>query len=111
MVTKEQLLASLSQLKDPEYGISLADLNFVRDVMIKGNHVSATVLLSNESDENKQRLQQEITAAFKKSVRSRCTSVFVRFPISNAAKRHAKFSRRALRLGRKRPLPVLPRLA
>lgn len=66
MVTKEQLLASLSQLKDPEYGISLADLNFVRDVMIKGNHVSATVLLSNESDENKQRLQQEITAAFKK---------------------------------------------
>lgn len=67
MVTKEQLLASVSQLKDPEYGISLAALNFIRDMMIKENHVSATVLLSTESDEYKERLAQDIAAAFKKA--------------------------------------------
>lgn len=66
MVTKEQLLASVSQLKDPEYGLSLAALNFIRDFMIKENNLSATVLLSNESNEYKEQLQQEITAAFKK---------------------------------------------
>nr|WP_280874980.1 MULTISPECIES: P-loop NTPase [unclassified Paenibacillus] len=61
------MLASVSQLRDPEYGISLAELNFVRDVMIKEAHVSATVLLSKESEEYKERVQQEIMEAFKKA--------------------------------------------
>lgn len=67
MLTKEQLLASVSQLKDPEFGISLAELNFIRDVMIKETHVSATVLLSNETDEYKERVQQEVAEGFKKA--------------------------------------------
>ncbi|AFC33619.1 ATP-binding Mrp protein [Paenibacillus mucilaginosus 3016] len=66
MATKEELLASISQLKDPEFGLSLADLQFVRDMMIKDNNrVAATVLLSKEDESYKAGLQHAIVESFK----------------------------------------------
>ncbi|MEC0212730.1 Mrp/NBP35 family ATP-binding protein [Paenibacillus ehimensis] len=67
MITKEQLLASVSPLKDLEFGLSLADLNFIRDIMIKEQHVSATVLLSSASESYKQQLQDQVIEAFKQA--------------------------------------------
>ncbi|WP_088834982.1 Mrp/NBP35 family ATP-binding protein [Paenibacillus tyrfis] len=67
MLTKEQLLASISPLKDLEFGLSLADLNFIRDIMIKEQHVSATVLLSNDNESYKQQLQDQVAEAFKQA--------------------------------------------
>ncbi|MGF9915703.1 Mrp/NBP35 family ATP-binding protein [Paenibacillus ehimensis] len=67
MITKEQLLASVSPLKDLEFGLSLADLNFIRDIMIKEQHVSATVLLSSDSASYKQQLQDQVIEAFKQA--------------------------------------------
>lgn len=67
MLTREQLLASASELKDPVFGLGLVELNFIRDMMVKENQVSATVLLSVEDDAYKNRLQEQITQAFKGS--------------------------------------------
>lgn len=76
MLTKEQLLASVSPLKDLEFGLSLADLNFIRDIMIKEQHVSATVLLSSDNESYKQQLQAQIVEAFKQAG---ATDVHLRF--------------------------------
>ncbi|MCM3273179.1 Mrp/NBP35 family ATP-binding protein [Paenibacillus elgii] len=76
MLTKEQLLASVSPLKDLEFGLSLADLNFIRDIMIKEQHVSATVLLSSDNESYKQQLQAQIAEAFKQAG---ATDVHLRF--------------------------------
>ncbi|WP_426449924.1 P-loop NTPase [Paenibacillus sp. S-38] len=65
MATKEELLASISQLNDPEFGLSLTDLQFVRDMMIKENRVAATVLLSREDEMYKSELQRAIIESFK----------------------------------------------
>ncbi|WP_141336122.1 P-loop NTPase [Paenibacillus sp. tmac-D7] len=67
MLTREQLLASASELRDPVFGLGLVELNFIRDMMVKENQVSATVLLSVEDDAYKNRLQEQITQAFKGS--------------------------------------------
>ncbi|TVY06648.1 Mrp/NBP35 family ATP-binding protein [Paenibacillus cremeus] len=65
MLNKEQLLAAISHIQDPEYRLSLPELNFVRDVMIKENNVAATVLVSREDETYKGQVQQEIVTAFK----------------------------------------------
>ncbi|MCZ8523736.1 MULTISPECIES: Mrp/NBP35 family ATP-binding protein [Paenibacillus] len=67
MATKEELLASISQLKDPEFGLSLVELQFVRDMVIRENGVAATVLLSQEDESYRSNLQHAITDAFQKA--------------------------------------------
>lgn len=67
MLTKEQLLASVSLLKDLEFGLGLTELNFIRDIMIKEQHVSATVLLSSDNESYKQQLQNQVAEAFKQA--------------------------------------------
>ncbi|MFB6366582.1 Mrp/NBP35 family ATP-binding protein [Paenibacillus elgii] len=85
MITKEQLLDSVSPLKDLEFGLSLADLNFIRDIMIKEQHVSATVLLSSDNESYKQQLQNQIAESFKQAG---ATDVHLRFRLLSEFERN-----------------------
>ncbi|WP_309247960.1 Mrp/NBP35 family ATP-binding protein [Paenibacillus tyrfis] len=85
MITKEQLLAFVSPLKDLEFGLSLAGLNFIRDIMIKEQHVSATVLLSSDNESYKQQLQDQIAEAFKQAG---ATDVHLRFRLLSEFERN-----------------------
>lgn len=76
MITREQLLSSVSHLIDPVFGLSLAELRFIRDIMIKEGQVSATVLLSAEDEGFKEELQHHITDAF---TQAGADSVHLRF--------------------------------
>ncbi|PZE19105.1 Mrp/NBP35 family ATP-binding protein [Paenibacillus xerothermodurans] len=67
MVTKEQLLHAVRHLQDPEFHLDLAELHFVRDIMIKEDHVSATVLLSVEDEQYKRSLESQIVKAFQQA--------------------------------------------
>ncbi|MBE1447488.1 Mrp/NBP35 family ATP-binding protein [Paenibacillus sp. OAS669] len=67
MLTKEQLVEAVRHLKDPEFQLSLAELQLIRDFLIKEDRVSATVLLSNEDEAYRTNIQEQITAAFQKA--------------------------------------------
>ncbi|MFD0681827.1 MULTISPECIES: Mrp/NBP35 family ATP-binding protein [unclassified Paenibacillus] len=67
MLTKEDLLNAIRHLRDPEFQLDLAELQFVRDIMIKEEHVSATVLLSMDNEAHRNLLQEQITSAFQKA--------------------------------------------
>ncbi|SFM34569.1 ATP-binding protein involved in chromosome partitioning [Paenibacillus sp. 1_12] len=66
MVTKEQLLDAVRSIHDQEYLLDLVELHFIRDMVIKEERVSATVLLSNENEDYRINLENQITAAFQK---------------------------------------------
>ncbi|WP_339372736.1 Mrp/NBP35 family ATP-binding protein [Paenibacillus elgii] len=85
MLTKEQLLTSVSMLKDLEFSLSLTDLNFIRDIMIKEQHVSATVLLSSDNESYKQQLQNQVAEAFKQAG---ATDVHLRFRLLSEFERN-----------------------
>ncbi|NOU92915.1 P-loop NTPase [Paenibacillus sp. LMG 31456] len=67
MLTKEELLNAIRHLRDPEFQLDLAELQFVRDIMIKEERVSATVLLSLDDETHRNILQEQITNAFQKA--------------------------------------------
>lgn len=66
MVTKEQLLDAVRSIHDQEFLLDLGELHFIRDMVIKEGRVAATVLLSNESEDYRTTLENQITAAFQK---------------------------------------------
>ncbi|MCP1312323.1 Mrp/NBP35 family ATP-binding protein [Paenibacillus tyrfis] len=78
-------MAFVSPLKDLEFGLSLAGLNFIRDIMIKEQHVSATVLLSSDNESYKQQLQDQIAEAFKQAG---ATDVHLRFRLLSEFERN-----------------------
>lgn len=45
-MTQEQVLQALSQVQEPDLGKDLVTLNMVKDIVIDGNHVSFTVVLT-----------------------------------------------------------------
>ncbi|WP_028552482.1 Mrp/NBP35 family ATP-binding protein [Paenibacillus sp. UNC451MF] len=67
MLTKEQLLDTVRHLNDPEFQLRLADLQLIRDILIKEDRVSATVLLSNEDETYRAYIQEQITSAFQQA--------------------------------------------
>ncbi|TDF91486.1 Mrp/NBP35 family ATP-binding protein [Paenibacillus piri] len=95
MITKEQLLNAIRHLHDPEFQLDLAELQFVRDMMIKEDNVSATVLLSSEDESYKQNLERQITAAFQQAgakdvhLRFRALSEFDRNEAARKLQAHA----------------------
>lgn len=76
VLTKDQLLDTIHHLHDPEFQLGLTELQFIRDMVIKEGHVSATVLLSSEDETYREQLQELITAAFRKAG---ATEVHLRF--------------------------------
>lgn len=67
MITKEKLLEAAGHIRDAEYNASLAELQFIRDIMIKEDRVSATVILSKEDESYKASLEKAVTEAFAKA--------------------------------------------
>ena len=67
MLTKEQLLETVRHLQDPEFQLGLAELQFIRDILIKEDRVSATVLLSNNDESYRTNIQEQITSAFQQA--------------------------------------------
>ncbi|NHN35175.1 Mrp/NBP35 family ATP-binding protein [Paenibacillus agricola] len=66
MLTKEQLLDAVRSIQDQEFHMDLAELHFVRDIMVKEGRVSATVLLSKDDNHYRDTLNTQVTAAFQK---------------------------------------------
>ena len=46
MMTKEKVLEALSNVQEPDLGKDLVTLNMVKDIVINGNDVSFTVVLT-----------------------------------------------------------------
>ncbi|OXM83093.1 Mrp/NBP35 family ATP-binding protein [Paenibacillus rigui] len=67
MLTKEKLLDAVHHLQDPEFQLTLTELQLIRDIVIKEGLVSATVLLSNEDEGYRSDLQDQITNAFREA--------------------------------------------
>lgn len=65
MITKEQILQSLELITDPEYGQSVCKLNFIRDVMIKGDSVSLTYITTVDDSSFKENVREQITSILK----------------------------------------------
>lgn len=76
VLTKEQLLDAVHHIYDPEFQLSLTELQCIRDIVIKEGLVSATVLLSNEEENYRSALQQQITESFQ---RAGATEVHLRY--------------------------------
>lgn len=59
-VSREQLLAAISPLIDIHYRKSLVELNMVRDVIVKPDYISITLLLSTEDEAWREKLRQQV---------------------------------------------------
>ena len=62
-VTKEQVLAALSKVQDPELHRDLVSLNMIQDVSVTGDQVAFTVMLTTPACPLKNRIEQDARAA------------------------------------------------
>ncbi|MBP1996392.1 Mrp/NBP35 family ATP-binding protein [Paenibacillus eucommiae] len=60
MITKEQILTFVQQLKDPHFKQSVTKLNLIRDIMIKEDSVSLTFVTTEEGDSYKEEMRQAV---------------------------------------------------
>ena len=67
MIDKNSVINSLRGVLDPEIGISIVDLNMVRDVSIEGGHVNVTIALTVAHCPLAKTLQADVEKALKKS--------------------------------------------
>ncbi|GGA51849.1 Mrp/NBP35 family ATP-binding protein [Paenibacillus physcomitrellae] len=62
MITKEWILAALRPVADPRFEQSLVEMQWIRDIMVKENRISLTVVTADLSEDMKDRLDNEIKA-------------------------------------------------
>ncbi len=62
-ITKEMVLAALSKVQEPELHKDLVTLNMIQDVVIDGDQVSFTIMLTTPACPLKNRIQQEAKQA------------------------------------------------
>jgi Mrp family chromosome partitioning ATPase len=67
LIDKDFIVNSLRGVLDPEIGISIVDLNMVRDVSIDGSHVKVTIALTVAHCPLAKTLQTDVEKALKKS--------------------------------------------
>ncbi len=67
MIDKDSVVNSLRGVLDPEIGISIVDLNMVRDISIEGSHVKVTIALTVAHCPLAKTLQTDVEKALKKS--------------------------------------------
>ena len=67
MLDRTSIVNSLREVLDPEIGISIVDLNMVRDVSIDGSHVKVTIALTVAHCPLAKTLQADVEKALKKS--------------------------------------------
>lgn len=65
MLTKENVLAALRDVKDPEINRSLVELNMIRDIEIEGTTVSLTVVLTISGCPLKAKIEDDVIAALR----------------------------------------------
>lgn len=65
MITKEAVIAALSQVEEPDLGKDLVTLNMVRDVEIDGKKVSFTVVLTTPACPLKEMIERACVTAIK----------------------------------------------
>jgi ATP-binding protein involved in chromosome partitioning len=65
MLTKEQVLEALRDVKDPEINRSLVELNMIRDIRIDGDQVSLTVVLTISGCPLKAKIEDDVVSALK----------------------------------------------
>jgi ATP-binding protein involved in chromosome partitioning len=65
MVTKDQVIEALNQLRDPQLDQGLVEHNQIRDILVKDNKVNLTILLSGLSDEVQATLKNQVVDALK----------------------------------------------
>jgi ATP-binding protein involved in chromosome partitioning len=67
MLTREQVLEALQGVRDPGLGRSLAEIGWIRDIMIRSNGVSLTAVLSDDREDwfdmIKYRIREELSRA------------------------------------------------
>ncbi|TXK78073.1 Mrp/NBP35 family ATP-binding protein [Paenibacillus sp. N3.4] len=66
MINKDQLLVALKPLHDPQYDKSIVELNFVRDVMFKEDHVSLSLIVTSEDEAFKEKAKTFMEQALEK---------------------------------------------
>jgi Mrp family chromosome partitioning ATPase len=67
LIDKNSVVNSLRGVLDPEIGISIVDLNMVRDVSVEGSHVKVTIALTVAHCPLARTLQTDVEKALKKS--------------------------------------------
>jgi Mrp family chromosome partitioning ATPase len=67
LIDKDSVVNSLRGVLDPEIGISIVDLNMVRDVLIDGSYVKVTIALTVAHCPLAKTLQGDVEKALKKS--------------------------------------------
>jgi ATP-binding protein involved in chromosome partitioning len=60
MINKEEILEALKHLQEPSLHKSLVELGLIRDVMVRDERVSLTVVLTQEDEALKQQFQEDI---------------------------------------------------
>lgn len=65
MITKEQVLEALKDVQDPELHKSVVELNMVRNIIITGERVSLTVVLTISGCPLKAKIEEDIVNAIK----------------------------------------------
>lgn len=65
MITKEQVLEALRDVKDPEINRSLVELNMIRNIEINGDRVSLVVVLTISGCPLKAKIEQDVIDAIK----------------------------------------------
>ncbi len=66
MITREQVLEALKDVKDPEINRGLVELNMIRNIQIDGDRVSLEVVLTISGCPLKVKIEEDVVAAVKK---------------------------------------------
>jgi ATP-binding protein involved in chromosome partitioning len=74
-VTREQVLAALSAVYDPELQRDLVSLGMVRDIAIEGGSVSLTVVLTTPACPLRSQIEGEVTAAVMAIAGAECVTL------------------------------------
>ncbi len=85
-MTKEKVLAALSNVEEPDLGKDLVTLNMIRDIEIEGNNVSFTLVLTTPACPMKDMMQTACTNAIKLLVNKEAV-VKVNFTSNTTTKR------------------------
>jgi len=65
MLTKEQIIASVKHVFDPEFKKPLTELNFVRDMLIKEDRIALSVIVSTDEEILKTQYTKDFNRAIK----------------------------------------------
>ena len=86
MITKEKILEALSNVQEPDLGKDLVTLNMIKDIAIKGNDVSFTVVLTTPACPLKDMIRNACVNAIKLLVNKDAT-VLVNFTSNTTSNR------------------------